>query len=148
MQMTCYGGQFPAISTGSKWSGSPFGERLADRVASFGGSWTFLLLFLGVLFGWMGINLFLLVERPFDPYPFILLNLVLSTIAAFQAPVIMMSQNRQARKDRLRADLDYAVNLKAELEIASLHTKVDRLVEGIQAHFPTAGKAPAKDRAT
>ena len=102
-----------------------FGERLADRVAAFGGSWTFILLFLFVLVGWMILNVAVLGTRPFDPYPFILLNLVLSCIAALQAPVIMMSQGRQEAKDRLRAENDYRVNLKSELEIRQLHEKID-----------------------
>jgi len=108
-----------------------FGENLADRIASFGGSWTFILLFLSLLGGWVVSNSFLLtrIGRPFDPYPFIFLNLVLSMIAALQAPVIMMSQNRQAAKDRVAAAHDYEVNLKAELEILGLHAKVDMLRE-------------------
>jgi CRP/FNR family cyclic AMP-dependent transcriptional regulator len=112
-----------------------WGERVADRVASFGGSWSFIIFFGFVLVTWMGINAFLLASRPFDPYPFILLNLVLSTLAALQAPVIMMSQNRQAFKDRLKADLDFDVNRKAELEIAQLHGKFERLYETMQAQF-------------
>ncbi len=103
------------------------GEHIADKVAHFGGSWTFIMLFGGVLLTWMGINTWLLVRRPFDPYPFILLNLVLSTIAALQAPVIMMSQNRQAEKDRLQANQDYQINLMAEMEIRDLHDKLDGL---------------------
>lgn len=103
-----------------------FGERLADRVASFGGSWTFIMLFGAFLAAWTGSNLWLL-GRPFDPYPFIFLNLMLSMLAAIQAPIIMMSQNRQAVRDRLRAEQDYEVNLKAELEVAALHEKLDRL---------------------
>ena len=102
-----------------------FGERAADRVAAFGGSWTFILLFGAVLFVWMGANVVGLMARPFDPYPFILLNLVLSSLAAIQAPVIMMSQRRQETKDRARARGDYLVNLKAELEIRQLHEKID-----------------------
>jgi uncharacterized membrane protein len=102
-----------------------FGERTADRVADFGGSWTFIILFAGVILGWTALNATHLLARPFDPYPFILLNLVLSTLAAVQAPVIMMSQRRQETKDRLRADNDYRVNLKAELEIRQLHEKID-----------------------
>jgi uncharacterized membrane protein len=120
-----------------------FGERVADRVASFGGSWTFIIFFGLLLLCWMGVNVVILVTRPFDPYPFILLNLVLSTLAALQAPVIMMSQNRQSSKDRLKADLDYQVNLKAELEIASLHRKVDRLYEVIQARRSPDRERPA-----
>ena len=103
------------------------GERVADRVAQFGGSWRFIGIFGAILFGWMIINTILLVRHPFDPYPFILLNLVLSTIAALQAPVIMMSQNRQAHKDRMHANQDYEVNLMAEIEIRDLHDKLDSL---------------------
>jgi uncharacterized membrane protein len=106
-----------------------FGQRLADSVATFGGSWTFIIIFMGILVGWVSLNSYILVHRgaPFDPYPYILLNLVLSMVAALQAPVIMMSQNRQAVKDRLDAAHDYEVNLKAELEIMHLHEKVDAL---------------------
>jgi len=92
------------------------GQRLADKVASFGGSWTFILSFGGFLLIWIAVNAFFLANRPFDPYPFILLNLILSTLAALQAPVIMMSQNRQEEKDRERAKKDYMINLKSELE--------------------------------
>ncbi|PKP67417.1 MAG: hypothetical protein CVT86_01765 [Alphaproteobacteria bacterium HGW-Alphaproteobacteria-8] len=102
-----------------------FGERMADRVASFGGSWPFILIFLCVLILWIGTNVAGLLRAPFDPYPFILLNLVLSCIAALQAPIIMMSQRRQETKDRLRGENDYSVNLKAELEIRQLHEKID-----------------------
>ncbi len=112
-----------------------FGERIADRVASFGGSWTFIIIFGAVLASWMGVNGYFLAAHPFDPFPFILLNLGLSALAALQAPVIMMSQNRQATKDRLKADLDYQVNLKAELEVAQLHGKIDRIYEQMQAAF-------------
>ena len=112
-----------------------FGERIADRVAAFGGSWTFIITFGAILTSWMGVNGYVMVAHPFDPYPFILLNLVLSALAALQAPVIMMSQNRQATKDRLKADLDYQVNLKAELEVAQLHGKIDRIYEQMQAAF-------------
>jgi uncharacterized membrane protein len=104
-----------------------FGGRLADRIAQFGGSWTFLIWFGVTLFLWMALNSLESIWRPFDPFPFIFLNLVLSCLAAVQAPVIMMSQNRQATKDRLQADLDYQVNLKAELQIRSLHLKMDEL---------------------
>jgi uncharacterized membrane protein len=103
------------------------GERVADRVAQFGGSWGFIGLFGGILVSWMAINSWVLVRHPFDPYPFILLNLVLSTLAALQAPVIMMSQNRQASKDRLHAQQDYEINLMAEIEIRDLHDKLDSL---------------------
>ena len=102
-----------------------FGERVADQVASFGGSWKFLGLFLGSMGIWISINVVDMV--PFDPYPFILLNLVLSCVAAMQAPVIMMSQNRQSSRDRLDARHDYEINLKAEMEVMGLHVKVDEL---------------------
>jgi uncharacterized membrane protein len=105
-----------------------FGEALADRVATFGGSWKFIIIFGAILIVWIGINSFVLLWKPFDPYPFILLNLVLSSLAALQAPVIMMSQNRQEAKDRLRSENDYRVNLKAELEIRQLHEKIDHLL--------------------
>jgi uncharacterized membrane protein len=111
-------------------TGLTFGQRVADRVASFGGSWTFIILFGATLLGWIILNSVILAHRgPFDPYPYILLNLVLSMIAALQAPIIMMSQNRQSAKDRLDAAHDYEVNLKAELEIMSLHEKLDGLRE-------------------
>ncbi|MGB3243050.1 MAG: DUF1003 domain-containing protein [Sulfitobacter sp.] len=106
-------------------TGGTFGERAADRVAAFGGSWTFILMFAGVLIVWMTVNAVWFSVRPFDPYPFILLNLLLSSLAALQAPVIMMSQRRQETKDRARAENDYRVNLKAELEIRQLHEKMD-----------------------
>ena len=104
-----------------------FGEHVADRVARFGGSWTFIMIFGSILLTWMAVNTWLLVRHPFDPYPFILLNLVLSTLAALQAPVIMMSQNRQAEKDRMQANHDYQINLMAEIEIRDLHDKLDGL---------------------
>ncbi len=107
------------------WS---LGERLADRIAAFGGSWTFLICFGVFLAIWIGINSTVLIVHPPDPYPFILLNLVLSCLAAIQAPIIMMSQNRQEAKDRLRSQHDYQVNLKAELEIRHLHEKLDHLL--------------------
>lgn len=102
-----------------------FGDRAADRLASLGGSWGFILSFSVLLIGWMMFNTISLLSRPFDPYPFILLNLVLSSLAALQAPIIMMSQRRQEEKDRARAESDYRVNLKAELEIRQLHDKLD-----------------------
>lgn len=105
-----------------------FGQRLADKVAVFGGSWTFILSFGGFIFVWIIINVIFLAQKPFDPYPFILLNLILSCLAALQAPVIMMSQNRQESKDRTRSQHDYQVNLKAELEIRQLHEKIDHLL--------------------
>ena len=106
--------------------GKSLGERMADKVAEFGGSWTFIMLFGAFLVAWALLNT-VLALRAFDPYPFIFLNLLLSMLAAIQAPVIMMSQNRQARKDRDNAEHDYAVNLKAELEILGLHDKFDQL---------------------
>jgi uncharacterized membrane protein len=105
-----------------------FGERLADKVADYAGSWRFISIFLGVIFIWIVVNSVILMQRPFDPYPFILLNLILSCIAAIQAPIIMMSQNRQEARDRLRSEHDYRVNLKAELEIRHLHEKMDHLL--------------------
>ena len=104
------------------------GEYMADRIASFGGSWHFIGVFAVVLVAWMVVNSFLLVARPFDPYPYILLNLVLSSLAALQAPVIMMSQIRQEARDRARSLHDYQINLKAELEIRQLHQKIDHLL--------------------
>ncbi|MDR3706017.1 MAG: DUF1003 domain-containing protein [Paludibacteraceae bacterium] len=105
-----------------------YGQRIADKVASFGGSWTFIISFTVFLILWICLNAFWLANRGFDPYPFILLNLILSSIAALQAPVIMMSQNRQEDKDRERAKKDYMVNLKSELEIRMLHEKIDHLI--------------------
>jgi len=104
------------------------GEKLADYIAEFGGSWKFIIIFGTCLFVWIGINTIALYQKPFDPYPYILLNLVLSCLAAIQAPIIMMSQNRQEDKDRLRSQHDYQVNLKAELEIRHLHEKIDHLL--------------------
>ncbi|MCJ8145165.1 DUF1003 domain-containing protein [Ancylobacter sp. A5.8] len=105
-----------------------FAERASDTIARFGGSWTFILSFSALILIWMSLNVALAASAPFDPYPFILLNLVLSCIAAFQAPIIMMSQKRQEAKDRLRSENDYRVNLKAELEIRHLHEKVDHML--------------------
>jgi len=105
-----------------------FGQKIADKVASFGGSWTFIISFGIFIFLWIGLNMFWLVNKGFDPYPFILLNLILSCLAALQAPVIMMSQNRQEEKDRERAKNDYMINLKSELEIRTLHEKIDHFV--------------------
>jgi uncharacterized membrane protein len=104
------------------------GERMADMMAKYAGSWRFISIFMAVLFIWIGINTLVLIQKPFDPYPFILLNLILSCIAAIQAPIIMMSQNRQEAKDRLRSEHDYRVNLKSELEIRHLHEKIDHLL--------------------
>jgi uncharacterized membrane protein len=105
-----------------------FGERLADKIADFGGSWNFIIIFGGILLLWVAVNSMILIWRPFDPYPFILLNLVLSCLASVQAPVILMSQNRQESRDRLRSEHDYLINLKAELEIRHLHEKIDHLL--------------------
>ncbi len=104
------------------------GQKVADIIARFGGSWTFIGLFFLLIFLWVAINVYVFVTRAFDPYPFILLNLILSCLAAVQAPVIMMSQNRVEQKDRLRGEHDYKVNLKAELEIRLLHDKLDHLI--------------------
>ena len=105
-----------------------FGQRLSDKIASFGGSWKFIIIFFFILVFWISVNSLILAFKPFDPYPFILLNLILSCLAAIQAPIIMMSQNRQEAKDRLRASHDYQINLKAELEIRQLHQKLDHLL--------------------
>jgi uncharacterized membrane protein len=104
------------------------GQRLADKVADFGGSWSFILFFLGFMVLWISINTYVLIQHPFDRYPFILLNLILSCLAALQAPIIMMSQNRQEEKDRSRAKKDYMINLKSELEIRMVHEKLDHLI--------------------
>lgn len=103
------------------------GQRAADRIAEFGGSWMFIICFFVVLIAWIVTNAWFLGKKPFDPYPFILLNLILSCLAAIQAPIIMMSQNRLEQKDRLRGENDYKINLKAELEIKLLHEKIDHL---------------------
>ena len=116
------------ISIESDKQGFTFGQRLADNIATFGGSWTFISIFGVFILVWMVINIIFLLNKGFDPYPFILLNLILSCLAALQAPVIMMSQNRQEEKDRERAKQDYMVNLKSELEIRMLHEKVDHLI--------------------
>lgn len=104
------------------------GERMADHIATFGGSWTFIIIFFTFLLIWMIINAYILVAKPFDPFPFILLNLILSCLAAIQAPIIMMSQNRQESKDRIRSEHDYKIDLKAELEIKLLSEKIDHLL--------------------
>jgi uncharacterized membrane protein len=103
----------------------PIGQRVADRVAAFGGSWPFIGIFLAAMIVWMAVNEDM--RKPFDPYPHILLNLILSCLAAIQAPIIMMSQNRQVARDRLDARNDFEVNLRAEMEIMALHEKLDRL---------------------
>jgi uncharacterized membrane protein len=112
-----------------------FGQRLADDVARIGGSWPFVVGFLLVLLAWIGLNTWMLRGQAFDPYPYILLNLALSCLAALQAPIIMMSQNRSAAHDRRRAEQDFRVNLKAELEVASLHDKVDHLLHAQWEHL-------------
>ncbi|MGE5654543.1 MAG: DUF1003 domain-containing protein [Bacillota bacterium] len=109
-----------------------FGDRLADGMASFTGSWTFLMLFIGALFVWVAVNTFWAFSDPFDPYPFILLNLVLATVTAIQAPLIMMSQNRQAAKDRVRAEIEYQVNLKSEVILEHLHDTIERSLSEIE----------------
>ncbi|MCW5688663.1 MAG: DUF1003 domain-containing protein [Pseudolabrys sp.] len=131
-----------------------FGEKLSDQLAAFGGSWTFIVIFFCVLVVWMAFNVLALQRDVFDPYPFILLNLVLSCLAAIQAPIIMMSQNRQEAKDRLRSENDYRVNLKAELEIRHLHEKIDhiltrqweRLAEIQQIQLEMMQEPPARKR--
>src|SRR5882724_7064121 len=123
-----------------------FGERLADRVAAFGGSWTFIILFGVTLALWVGGNRVVLAQHPFDPYPFIFLNLILSMLAAIQAPVIMMSQNRQGTKDRMKTDMDYRIDLKGEMEIAHLHTKVDQIYQMLQSRFPSLECQYARER--
>lgn len=112
-----------------------FGERLADKIAEFGGSWRFIITFLGIMAIWIGFNVFIISKGVFDPYPFILLNLVLSCIASLQAPVIMMSQNRSEIKDRKRSKNDFMVNLKSELEIRHLHEKMDHLITNQIQHL-------------
>jgi len=121
-----------------------FGQRIADKVASFGGSWTFIIIFGVILAVWVILNSTALLRDHFDPYPYILLNLFLSMIASVQAPVIMMSQNRLSSKDRLKSDLDYEVNLKAELEVAHLHRKVDHIYERLEEHWSRLEKANSK----
>ncbi len=109
-------------------SNATFGQRIADKIAAFGGSWSFIIAFFSFILLWMILNIWLLATKAFDPFPFILLNLILSCIAAIQAPVIMMSQNRQEQKDRQRSEHDYKINLKAELEIQLLNEKMDHLL--------------------
>ncbi len=105
-----------------------FGDKISDRIAEFGGSWTFIISFFAFIMVWIATNILWLNNKSFDPYPFILLNLILSCLAAIQAPIIMMSQNRQESKDRARSEHDYKINLKAELEIQLLHKKMDHLL--------------------
>lgn len=106
-----------------------YGEKIADKVADFGGSWTFIISFIIFMAIWIAINVLVLTNKAFDPYPFILLNLILSCLASLQAPIIMMSQNRQEDKDRERARKDFEINMKSELEIRELHKKLDKLLE-------------------
>ncbi|WP_428034566.1 DUF1003 domain-containing protein [Amphritea sp.] len=115
------------------------GQKIADMVARFGGSWWFICLFFLFIVVWIITNSYLLIDKPFDPYPYILLNLGLSSLAAFQAPIIMMSQNRQAAKDRIKQDATYEINLKLELQIMRLHTKLDELSSTIAT---TAAQTP------
>lgn len=122
------------------------GQRIADHVAAFGGSWTFIILFSVIIGVWIALNSMALLKHSFDPFPFILLNLVLSTLAAFQAPVIMMSQNRQAAKDRIKSDLDFEVNRKAELEVAELHRKLDRMYDRVQERWGEQEKQRKQER--
>ena len=119
----------------SKDTAPTLGERWADKVAEFGGSWTFIILFMIMMIVWIGLNSWVLFFQPFDPYPYIFLNLVLSCIAALQAPIIMMSQNRQEAKDRIRAEKDYHINLKAELEIQELKASVKTILAVQQDEF-------------
>ena len=120
----------------SQWNEKlTFGQKIADNVARFGGSWTFIISFVLILFIWIGLNGLHLLGVNFDPYPFILLNLVLSTVAAIQAPLIMMSQNRASDYDRFQAKNDYEVNLKSEAEIRALNEKLDHILNQDQADF-------------
>ncbi|MBK8483806.1 MAG: DUF1003 domain-containing protein [Saprospiraceae bacterium] len=117
------------------------GQLISDKIARFGGSWRFMMLFVIVLFIWILFNIFIIHKFKFDPYPFIFMNLILSCIAALQAPIIMMSQNRQEEKDRMRSENDYLINLKAEMQIRSLHQKMDLLLEDqIKTLFDTQEK--------
>jgi uncharacterized membrane protein len=124
----------------SKDTAPTLGERWADKVEEFGGSWTFIILFMIMMVVWIGLNSWVLFFQPFDPYPYIFLNLVLSCIAALQAPIIMMSQNRQEAKDRIRAEKDYHINLKAELEIQELKASVKTILAVQQDHLDKVNK--------
>ena len=125
-----------------------FGEKMADRIALFAGSWTFIGIFLGVLAVWIFINSMALLIKPFDPFPYILMNLILSCIAALQAPVIMMSQNRQEKKDRLRAEHDYEINLKAEILIENIIKRLEKIEQNqaslVERLLGTTGKDNSK----
>lgn len=105
-----------------------FGEKMSDGLARFAGSWKFIIIFGTILFSWILLNIFM-ISNPFDPFPFILLNLILSTIAAIQAPIIMMSQNRQEKKDRIRSDNDYKIDLKAEFILEDMYNKLNKVLE-------------------
>ncbi|HLK15672.1 MAG TPA: DUF1003 domain-containing protein [Fimbriimonadaceae bacterium] len=119
-----------------EWEGKETrGEKIADKVAAFGGSWTFIILFGVLLLLWMGVNTTFLLAKPFDPFPYIFLNLILSCLAAIQAPVIMMSQNRQESRDRLRSENDFQTNLKAELEIRHINEKLDKMLNDQWKHL-------------
>lgn len=120
--------EFISIDTSISDEPAKFGDRISDKVASFGGSWKFIISFSIILVVWIIINSLVLLFKPFDPFPFILLNLILSCVAAMQAPIIMMSQNRQEKKDRIQSQNDYKINLKSEIEIRTLHEKVDHLL--------------------
>ena len=111
------------------------GDKIADSVAAFGGSWKFIIIFGVILFAWMAVNTTLILQKPFDPFPYIFLNLVLSCLAAIQAPVIMMSQNRQEARDRMRGENDYKTNLKAEIEIQMVNEKIDKLINDQWKHL-------------
>ena len=120
-----------------------FGDRIADQVASFGGSWTFILIAMAVLMLWICLNTVILTRaEAFDPYPYVFLNLILSMLAALQAPIIMMSQNRQAEKDRIAARHDYEVNLRAQLEIIRLHRRLDRIIDRLDTMTNTVERDP------
>ncbi len=126
----------PAVKLDLDSEAPSLGDRVADKVAEFGGSWTFILGFLGFLLFWTLLNALILSSNAFDPYPFIFLNLVLSMVAALQAPIIMMSQNRQAERDRMVVLRDFDVNLRAEVSIQQLHTKMDQFQEILSLHKP------------
>lgn len=119
---------FITVDTNISTENLKIGDKISDKVAAFGGSWMFIITFSVIIAGWLIMNSMVLLLKPFDPFPFILLNLILSCVAAMQAPIIMMSQNRQEKKDRLRSENDYKINLKSEIEIRTLHEKVDHLL--------------------
>ena len=132
----CHDGALVTDNTNREFESSlTIGERVADKVAQFGGSWRFIIVFFGTMTLWIVVNSVFLLKDPFDPYPYILLNLGLSMLAAVQAPVILMSQNRQEDRDRMRAENDYQVNLKAELEIRAINEKLDQLIHQQWSHL-------------